>query len=271
MKMRTRFAPSLTGYLHLGHALHMKIVWEVAREKGGVVVCRMEDHDRSRWRAEYEPAILEDMDWLGFVPDEGLHLNHSPHPSPYRQSDCGGIYTSFLEKLKEAGKVYGCSCSRKEIAERTGGTGGELRYDGHCAERNLPLEGNTVRFRVPSEEVVFKDLRVGRQAQLPASQCGDFSLRDRHGQWTYQFCCVCDDIRQHINLVVRGEDLLESTGRQILLFRALKAPLPDYLHHELLLDQEQQKLSKRQQAQSLTAWRKAGISVEEIWPKIQQN
>ncbi len=260
----TRFAPSLTGYLHLGHAYHMERVWREARARGGLVVCRMEDHDLSRNRPEFEPAILADMEWLGFVPDIGIRPGHAPRPSPYRQSDCAERYGEFLRVLERKGLVYGCECSRKQVLERGGGSGGELCYDGACAEKGLPLEGNTVRFRVPAGAVAFQDLELGRCVQEPARQCGDFSLRDRNGQWTYQFCCVCDDIRHGVNLVVRGRDILPSTGRQILLFQALEHAPPTYLHHALLLDAGGRKLSKRQRSGSIAALREAGLAPERV-------
>ncbi len=268
MKTRTRFAPSLTGYLHLGHVLHMGWVWGEARARGGEVVCRMEDHDLSRSRPEYEPAILADMEWLGFVPDLGISAGHAPHPSPYRQSDCGAFYGEALDFLAEKGLVYGCECSRKQIQARQAWAGGELRYDGACAKKNLPLVGNTVRFRLPPGAVEFRDLEMGDRIQSPESQCGDFSLRDRDGQWTYQFCCVCDDIRHGINLVVRGADILASTGRQIRLFQALEHAPPDYLHHALLTDSKGRKLSKRQRSESIAALREAGIPAGELLAKI---
>jgi len=264
MKTRTRFAPSLTGYLHLGHVLHMVRVWGEARARGGEVVCRMEDHDLSRNRPEYEAAILEDMEWLGFVPDLGISMGNAPHPSPYRQSDCGEHYEIALHDLAEKGLVYGCECSRRQIQERQAEAGDELCYDGACAKKNLPLAGNTVRFRVPPGEVAFHDLELGEQFQSPEKQCGDFSLRDRNGQWTYQFCCVCDDIRHGINLVVRGEDILASTARQIQLFQALEHAPPTYFHHALLYDSEGRKLSKRQRSESIAALREAGATAEEI-------
>ncbi|MCF7864578.1 MAG: hypothetical protein K9L89_07305, partial [Kiritimatiellales bacterium] len=111
----TRFAPSLTGYLHLGHVLHMLHVWGIARAKGGQVVARIEDHDLSRRRPEYERAILADMEWLGFSPDLGISATAAPVPSPYRQSDCTAHYEAALAELAAKGLVYGCECSRKDI------------------------------------------------------------------------------------------------------------------------------------------------------------
>lgn len=279
--MTTRFAPSLTGYLHLGHVLHMIYVWGIARARGAIVLSRIEDHDLSRNRPEYEPAILSDLQWLGFVPDIGISEMAAPQPSEYRQSDCADHYAAVLQTLEKRGLVYGCECSRKQIMQASNpGTPSsasedsedaippiqlnELCYPGTCSEKKLPLEGNTVRFRVPEGEVAFQDLMLGECRQTPKKQCGDFSLRDRNGQWTYQFCCICDDIRQGINLVVRGEDILPSTARQIQLFHALGHPSPNYFHHPLLCGSEGQKLSKRQRSESITQLREGGTSANEI-------
>jgi len=258
--MITRFAPSLTGYLHLGHVLHMLYVWGIARAKEAQVLLRFEDHDRERARPEYETAILENMIWLGFVPDIGTICS----PSEYRQSDCSHHYEATLKTLEARGLVYGCECSRKEILARQSDGEGELCYSGTCSEKGLPLESNTVRFRVSSGAVAFNDLALGACHQVPMGQCGDFSLRDRTGQWTYQFCCVCDDIRHGVSLVIRGEDILSSTGRQIQLFQALEATPPAYHHHPLLCDSHGEKLSKRQRSESITQLREAGAIPEEI-------
>ena len=258
--MITRFAPSLTGYLHLGHVLHMLYVWGIARSRGAQVLVRIEDHDRGRARSEYEAAILENMAWLGFFPDLGTF----DFPSEYRQSDCDEHYQNTLQTLEARGLVYGCACSRKEIVSRQSDGAGELCYSGTCSEKGLPLEGNTVRFRVNAGAVAFNDLALGSCHQVPMGQCGDFSLRDRTGQWSYQFCCVCDDIRHGINLVIRGEDILSSTGRQIQLFQSLEKPAPSYYHHPLICDSHGEKLSKRQRSESITELREAGVSVEEI-------
>ena len=276
--MITRFAPSLTGYLHLGHVLHMLYVWGIASARGAKVLCRMEDHDLSRSRPEYEESILDIMEWLGFVPDEGLRVGGTtPVSSDYRQSDCGDWYERMLGLLEMQGLVYGCECSRRQIRGGSAASltadaesdippadSDELCYRGTCAEKGLPLEGNTVRFRVREGEVVFDDLRLGECRQVPRQQCGDFSLRDRAGQWTYQFACVCDDIRHGVDLVIRGEDILPSTARQILLFQALDATVPAYFHHPLLCDERGENLSKRQRSESIEQLRDAGITAEEI-------
>ncbi|MEN7973038.1 MAG: glutamate--tRNA ligase family protein [Verrucomicrobiota bacterium] len=262
--MATRFAPSLTGYLHLGHVLHMIHVWGVARARGAEVLARIEDHDRARSRPEYEASVLENMEWLGFVPDRGIGTATAGQPSEYRQSDCADHYAVVLQTLAERGLVYGCECSRREILAKQSDGQGELCYPGTCEEKNLPLDGNTVRFRIPSGTVAFRDLALGECHQAPVGQCGDFSLRDRQGQWTYQFCCVCDDIRHGVGLVVRGEDILSSTGRQIRLFQALESAPPTYFHHPLVCDDAGEKLSKRQRSESIDQLRDAGVSADEI-------
>lgn len=262
--MTTRFAPSLTGYLHLGHVFHMLYVWGVARARGGKVICRIEDHDLSRRRPEYEEAILENMEWLGFVPDEGITASNAAEVSSFRQSDCGDEYERLLQMLNMQGLVYGCECTRRQILDEQSDKAAELCYSGTCADKGLPLEGNTVRFRVPDGEMLFEDMRLGECRQVPKWQCGDFSLRDRQGQWTYQFACVCDDIRHGVDCVIRGEDILSSTARQILLFQALEAPVPSYFHHSLICDERGEKLSKRQRSESISQLRETGISAEEI-------
>jgi glutamyl/glutaminyl-tRNA synthetase len=277
--MITRFAPSLTGYLHLGHVLHLLYVWGIAEKKGAKVLCRMEDHDLSRARPGYETAIFQTLEWLGFLPDLGISAKNVSRPSEFRQSDCTEHYESVLQTLEKQGLVYGCACSRKEIQEamakgtvsaRSADAGvpptqsSELCYSGICADKGLPLEGNTVRFRTLEGDTIFQDLKLGEQRQNPRNQCGDFSLRDRQGQWTYQFACVCDDIRQGVDLVIRGEDILFSTARQIQLFQVLEAKVPQYYHHPLLYDDAGKKLSKRQLSESITSFRDAGITAEEI-------
>ncbi|MDF7801603.1 glutamate--tRNA ligase family protein [Pontiellaceae bacterium B1224] len=261
--MITRFAPSLTGYLHLGHVLHMLYVWGMAQKLGAKVLCRIEDHDLSRARPEYESAIFETMDWLGFVPDLGIRAADEK-PSEFRQSDCPEYYESVLQSLEKRGLVYGCECSRKQIAASQPKGTEELCYSGTCSEKGLPLEGNTVRFRTLEGETIFHDLKLGEQRQAPRNQCGDFSLRDRNGQWTYQFACVCDDIRHSVDLVIRGEDILFSTARQIQLFQTLEAPVPQYYHHPLIHDATGKKLSKRQRSVSITSMREAGLAASEV-------
>lgn len=263
----TRFAPSPTGFLHLGHALHLLYVWTIARKARGRVLLRMEDHDRMRCRPEYEGAILEDLEWLGLYPDFGTFEEFRAGSTPFRQSDCDVHYAGALERMKARGLVYGCDCSRKQIKERTGDAGEELRYDNHCRERGLPPEAPYgIRVAMADEAIAFEDLFLGPQFQNPAAQCGDMLVRDRHGCWTYQYCVAVDDLRQGVNLVIRGQDILASTGRQIQLMRLLDASagVPMYGHHPLIADPAGNKLSKRDFAKSLRELRMEGMTADAI-------
>jgi glutamyl-Q tRNA(Asp) synthetase len=227
----TRFAPAPTGWLHLGHVLNAEYVWG----SGARILLRIEDHDRERCRPEYEAGILEDLDWLGYRADF----------PPVRQSGRETIYREAVEILAAQGLVYGCDCSRREILD--GATGGpELRYSGRCRQRSVP-RGEGIGWRVRMDPGVerFVDEAVGPQEQDPAAQCGDVLIRDRLGNWTYQFAAAVDDTRQRIDLVIRGIDLLPSTGRQIRLARLLGRERPaTYLHHPLIMKSPAQKLSK---------------------------
>ena len=249
--MRTRFAPSPTGYLHLGHVVNAIVTWGVTRATGGQVWLRIEDHDRIRCRPHFEAALLDDLAWLGFVPDAGL--------SPLvRQSDRVAIYEAALARLRDSHRVYVCDCSRKRV-------GGE-RYDGQCRARGLTeTAGTGLRVRLDDGEETFVDRRLGPQRQCPADDCGDVLVRDRDGHWTYQFAVTVDDIDQAITHVIRGEDLLSSTGRQLQLMRLLghTAP-PRYLHHPLLHGADGAKLSKSAGDTGVRDLRAAGLSAAEV-------
>ena len=257
---RTRLAPSPTGRLHLGHVAHAAFCWGFARAAGGTVLLRLEDHDRGRWRPEYETALLDEVGWLGFVPDTPPLAAFRAGPTPYRQSDNAPAYLRALATLHARAHVYACDCSRREIVARMGKPAGEVRYDGHCRARGLPLDGpHGVRVALPDEAVAFTDVWLGPMSQRPADQCGDVLLRDRHGNWTYQFCVVVDDLEQGVDLVIRGQDLIDSTARQVLLARLLGRDTPPrFLHHPLVCDTAGRKLSKRDGDLALAAWRAAG-------------
>lgn len=251
----TRFAPSPTGYLHLGHVSNAVWTWGIARAAGGTVLLRIEDHDRGRCRPEYERAIREDLEWLGLHPDRES-----------RQSDDAAAYREALDRLGRTARVYGCRCSRADIARRSHSAGEELRYPGTCRDLGLPpLEGAGVRVVLGEATVSFDDIRLGPQQQTPARQCGDLLLRDATGNWTYQLCVTVDDARQGITLVIRGEDLLASTGRQILLGEMLgREHRAAFLHHPLIVNEEGAKLSKRDRATGIRELRAAGRSPESV-------
>ena len=264
----TRFAPSPTGYLHLGHVANAVWTWGVAGAVGARVILRIEDHDRGRCRPEYETAILEDLAWLGLVPDEVSAGSLSGHPSAYRQSDNSDRYRAAVTRLSQLTPVYACECSRQAIVSTLGedapGGGEEARYPGTCRETNLAFESRRgIRAILPEEPISFADLRLGTISQTPARQCGDLLLNDSTGNWTYQLSVVVDDLAQGVDLVVRGEDLLDSTGRQILLGRLLgRSTQPLFLHHPLIRDDRGEKLSKRAGAKSLRALRDEGLTSE---------
>jgi glutamyl-Q tRNA(Asp) synthetase len=243
----TRFAPSPTGYLHLGHAVNAVFVWGLARALAGRVLLRLEDHDRGRCRPAYEAALLEDLDWLGLEPDAGSAGELRAGPSDFRQSDCGAVYEATLARLAARHTVYACACSRKSLpGAGDAPPGSETPYGGRCRNRGLaPAPGLGLRVALEAGEERFEDAVLGPQAQEPATQCGDLLVRDRLGYWTYQFAVAVDDHRQGVDLVVRGADLLASTGRQIRLARLLGRVEPAvFLHHPLLLKPSGEKLSK---------------------------
>jgi glutamyl-Q tRNA(Asp) synthetase len=249
----SRFAPAPTGPLHLGHVVNAVTVWGETRARGGRVLLRIEDHDRQRSRRPFEVALVEDLAWLGFEADGPA----------VRQSERDDIYARALDTLRARGLVYACSCSRSEVARAgaapeagdglqavpSSGQADELRYPGTCRDRGI-AEGPGVGLRVRLEPSVerFVDLRLGPQEQRPAEQCGDLLVRDRDGNWTYQFAATVDDYVQRITLVIRGMDLLSSTGRQIHLARLLgRETPPAFLHHALIMKgsgTSAQKLSK---------------------------
>jgi glutamyl-tRNA synthetase/glutamyl-Q tRNA(Asp) synthetase len=251
----TRFAPAPTGHLHIGHVVNALYVWGVAQRERGRVLLRIEDHDGQRSRRAYEEAILEDLAWLGFRADE----------SPVRQSERGAIYEAALQRLRAQGHVYACDCSRREI-NAAGGGGAELRYPGTCALKGLPeLPGKALRVRLDRSVETFDDLLQGPQAQCPAEQCGDLLVRDRNGYWTYQFAVTVDDFDQGVNLVIRGADLLPSTGRQIQLARLLGRPEPPrFMHHSLVMKSPDQKVSKSDGDTGIREMRAAGMTAAAV-------
>ena len=244
----SRFAPAPTGYLHLGHVVNAVFVWRETRRRGGRILLRIEDHDRQRSRPEFEAAILEDLAWLGFRPDA----------PPVRQSERGAIYEAALARLRTRGLVYACGCSRADIASS--------RYPGTCRDRALrEAPGLGLRVRLEPAVERFVDLRHGGQEQRPSEQCGDLLVRDRDGNWTYQFAATVDDYAQDVTLVIRGDDLLASTGRQIQLARLLgRIEPPEFLHHPLIMTTADRKLSKADRATGIRELRAAGWTAERV-------
>jgi glutamyl-tRNA synthetase/glutamyl-Q tRNA(Asp) synthetase len=262
----TRFAPSPTGYLHLGHVVNAIYVWGLAQALNGAVIIRIEDHDRLRSRPAFDTALVEDLCWLGFLPHDGS-------PSIVRQQQRDDVYSRALEQLRQVAHVYACDCSRTTHR-------GEL-YPGRCRDRGL-AEGPGCGLRVQLEPGIeqAEDLLRGTIRQAPADQCGDLLLKDRDGHWTYQFAATVDDFHQRVTLVIRGADLLSSTGRQVRLGTLLRRaecgdrdtcdrvdppPWPPcYLHHPLLHDETGTKLSKSTGATGVRHLRATGVTPEEV-------
>ena len=263
----TRFAPAPTGYLHLGHAANAVWVWGLAQAHAGRVLLRVEDHDRGRCRAEYEAALFEDLEWLGLAPDGASIADLRRGPHPQRQSDNTARYTARLAELEAQLLAYPCRCSRADIARATTQDDAEPRYPGTCRTNRVAPEATLARRVIMAADTPerFVDLRLGPQTQDPDAQCGDLLARDRLGNWTYQFAVTVDDLEQGVDLIVRGEDLLASTGRQLRLARMLgRSTAPAVLHHPLLLRPDGSKLSKSSHDTGLRELRAAGISREVV-------
>jgi glutamyl-Q tRNA(Asp) synthetase len=241
-------------------------VWGIARALGGRVLLRLEDHDRGRCRPEYESALLEDLEWLGLEPDLGAPDTFRRGASPLRQSDRAEAYESALKRLASAAPVYACTCSRKDIEGDPDAPDRETRYPGRCRTLGLAMEpGRGIRVALDPGVEHFTDVLMGDQQQDPSTQCGDLLVRDRTGNWTYQFAVTVDDLEQEIDLVIRGMDLLSSTGRQIRLSRLLgRARPPVFVHHPLALHPTGAKLSKANRDTGIRDLRQSGASPSSV-------
>ena len=269
-----RFAPSPTGLLHLGNAWSFFLAWLGVRAEGGRLILRHEDIDPERSRQTWMDAVERDLQWLGLDWDEGAV--NGPH-APYHQSLCGAWYERALDTLKSQGLVYPCYCTRKELRMLAGAPHGAAdglgdagaAYPGTCrhltdeerARKESEGRHPALRLRCPDDdEEVFDDLVLGTQRISLKSCGGDFALRRSDGVWAYQLAVVVDDMRMGVTQVVRGEDILLSTPRQLLLYRLLGGTPPDYAHIPLLHDEYGERLAKRHHSLSLAALRDRGCS-----------
>jgi len=266
---RGRLAPSPTGYLHLGHAGTFWQAFERTREHAGVLIFRNEDLDPQRSRAEFARAMLEDLRWYGIEWQEGPDVGGAF--GPYVQSQRREFYLDAWSKLLRGGWIYPCSCSRKELAPAASAPhddNDEPIYPGTCRNQRLDAAapaGVNWRFRVPDgERVEFVDRRMGRQSFEAGRDFGDFLVWRRDDVPAYQLAVVADDAAMRVSEVVRGEDLLRSTARQILLQRALGLPTPEYYHCELMTDESGMRLAKRHDALSLRTLRQQGHTAEQV-------
>jgi glutamyl-tRNA synthetase len=252
--VRTRFPPSPTGHLHVGSARTALFNWLFARHHRGVFVLRIEDTDRSRSTEESIASILDAMTWLGLDWDEG------PPAPGYRQTERLDIYRAHAERLLAGGHAYYCECSPAQLdAERreAQGRGETFRYSGRCRDRGLAA--GALRLRIPLEgETVVHDLIHGI-VTFAHSQLDDWILVRTDGVPTYNFCVVVDDVSMAITHVIRGDDHLSNTPKQVLCYRALGYPLPEFAHIPMIMGADRSRLSKRHGATSVQAFREVGI------------
>jgi glutamyl-tRNA synthetase len=271
---RGRFAPSPTGELHLGNAFAALAAWLSVRARGGAMLMRIEDLDRPRVRPGAARVILRDLEWLGLDWDEGPDRG-GPH-GPYLQSERAPLYDSAFRKIVESGRAYRCFCSRRDIAAAASAPqapGDEIRYPGTCrrlsrGEVATRLEQGLKaawRFRVePDDRAGFVDLVRGPWGNGGASLPGDFVIRRADGLSAYQHAVVVDDAAMAVSEVVRGDDLLASTQRQVLLYRVLGLQPPAFGHVPLLLGADGERLCKRHAGTSVREMRESGRSPEEV-------
>lgn len=266
-----RLAPSPTGGLHLGHARTFLVAWLAARNMGGKVILRVEDLDGSRSRAEAKDGLFVDLRWLGLDWDEGPDLGG---PSgPYIQSERLKTYKSVLDQLKQANLVYPCTCTRADILKAASAPHSEdegLVYPGTCAERTA-LDAFTLgdrpfawRFRVPPEPVAWNDLYWGPMAIEAERLGGDFVVARSPAGMSYQLAVVTDDSLMGVNQVIRGDDLVPSTPRQILLYRSLGLAPPRFGHIPLAVGADGRRLAKRDGSIKLSTLRDAGVDPTQL-------
>ncbi|WP_375771075.1 tRNA glutamyl-Q(34) synthetase GluQRS [Archangium gephyra] len=265
MSFRGRFAPSPTGRIHLGNARSALLGWLQARAAGGQFLLRIEDLDRARCKPQFLDDLYRDLEWLGLDWDE----------TPLVQSQRDDVYREALEKLERTGRVYPCFCTRAEIARAASAPHGLSeegpRYPGTCAA--LPPEAwaerartrvPALRFRAAPGEWCFEDGLHGRCCQDVTTLVGDFVVRRNDGVASYQLAVVVDDAASRITDVLRGDDLLTSTPRQLQIHEALGLTPPRFWHVPLVLGEDGKRLAKREGAFAVAELRERGISVERV-------
>ena len=272
---RGRLAPSPTGYLHLGHARTFWIAAQRAQAARGTLVLRDDDLDRARCRPKFATAMLEDLRWLGLRWTEGPDVG-GPN-APYRQSERTALYRAALERLHAAGLIFPCTRSRRDVLEAAGAPHEGVDDDEPIYPKEfrpppaapLPPLGGKIsvnwRLRVPEgEELVFNDSHGGEQRAVSGRDFGDFVVWRKDDTPSYQLACVVDDAAMGITEVVRGADLIKSTFRQLLLYRALGLAAPAFHHCLLMTDAAGVRLAKRHDALSLRTLRAQGVTPQSI-------
>ncbi|MCX8082747.1 MAG: glutamate--tRNA ligase [bacterium] len=273
--VRVRFAPSPTGYLHIGNARTALFNYLFARKNKGSFILRIEDTDTERSKKEYEAALIEDLKWIGLDWDEGPDIGGNS--GPYRQMERLDIYRDISEKLLKEGKAYRCYCSREEIEKRnvSAGKNASAGYDNRCRtlteedKKKYASEGRkpVVRFIVPEKNITVDDIIRGRVV-FESQHLPDFVIMKSDGLPTFHFAVVVDDFLMEITHVIRGEDHLSNTPKHILLFEALNAPVPQFAHMSMTLGPDKTRLSKRHGATSVRAYRESGYLPEAFFNYI---
>ncbi len=254
----TRFAPSPTGHLHLGGARTALFNWLLARHSGGRFCLRIEDTDTLRSKQEYTDSILASMRWLGLDWDGEL----------FYQSQRTELYASYVDRLLESGAAYWCSCTPEDVEamrERARAEGKKPRYDGHCRNLGLgPGPGRCVRLKLPeSGRIVFDDMVKGPIA-TDISELDDMVIRRADGMPTYNMAVVVDDHEMGLTHIIRGDDHVPNTPKQIVIYQALGLPVPRFGHVPMILGKDKQKLSKRHGAKAVIEYEKDGLLPEAL-------
>jgi len=249
----TRFPPSPSGYLHIGGARTALFNWLYAKKTKGKFVLRIEDTDEARSTEESVTAILQSLEWLGIDWDEG----------PYFQTQRYDIYNAYIEKLVASGHAYNCSCTQDEVnamREEARANGKNPQYNGHCRNLNLPKSDTTVvRLKTPATGVTLVEDVVKGNTAFQNAEIDDFIIQRSNGVAMYNLAVVVDDLTMNINTIIRGDDHLVNTPKQILIYQALGADLPLFGHVPMVLGEDKARLSKRHGAMSVGEYRKMGF------------
>lgn len=273
-KSKVRFAPSPTGPLHIGGARSALFNYLFAAHNNGDFVVRIEDTDRDRSRREYEDEILESLQWLGLTWNEGIQ--RGGHQGPYRQTERLDIYQRYIEQLQGQGDAYYCFCSPEELEDERQQqlqSGQMQRYSGRCSqlsdhevqERLSAGLQPSVRFRVPAHQIYVVNDLVRGTVSFAGDNSGDFIILKSDGIPVYNFAVVIDDVLMGITHVIRAEEHLSNTPRQLMLYDALGFPRPEFAHISLILGSDRQKMSKRHGATSLVQYRQMGYLPEALF------
>lgn len=271
-KVRVRFAPSPTGYLHIGNARTALFNYLFAKKTGGAFILRIEDTDRERSKKEFEKEIIKDLKWLGLEWDEGT--DKGGLFTPYRQSERSDIYDHMISQLLGDGKAYKCFCTEDELEQerlRQMANGEPPRYSGKCRDlapliaRRYEVQGkpHTIRFRVRTGVVEVEDLVKG-PVEFDCNKIGDFVIRRSDGTAAFMFANIVDDALMRVTHVIRGDDHLSNTPRQILISEAMRFIPPQFGHLPLILGEDRTPLSKRHGDVSLKSFREKGYLKEAL-------